>query len=75
MAARSTETTSAAQVRTRLDALLAERNLALRSVLARNHAYMDDLEDEIAACEAAWVGAAVTELALRRSAVQGPLRG
>ena len=75
MTARSTERISASQVRNRLGVLLAERDLALHSVLARNEAYMHDLDAEIAACRAAYVGAVVTEIALRRSAVQGPLRG
>ena len=75
MAARSTESSSVARARIHLDELLAERDLALHSVLARNHAYMDDLEADIAACEAAWIGAAVTEIALRRSARQGRLYG
>ena len=76
MAARSTpEALSAAAVRTRLDALLAERDAALHTVLARNDVYMDDLDADIEACRAAYVGAVVTEIALRRSAVHGPLRG
>jgi hypothetical protein len=74
MAAWSTASNSA-RARTHLDELLAERDLALHSVLAHNDAYMDDLEAEIAACEAAWVGAAVTEIALRRSAREGRLYG
>ena len=76
MAARSTpEALTAASVRKRLDALLRERNTALRSVLARNEVYMDDLDAEIAACHAAYVGVAVTELALQRSAVHDRPQG
>ena len=76
MGARSTpEALSAAAVRRRLDTLLAEREAVMHSVLARNDVYMEDLDAEIAACRAAFVGAAVTEIAVRRSAVHGPLRG
>jgi hypothetical protein len=75
MGARSTESNSAERARTHLDELLAERDLALHSVLARNEAYMGDLEADIAACEAVWVAAAVTEIAVRRSARQGRLYG
>ncbi len=52
-----------------------ERALALDAGLGADRAYMADLDDEIAACEATWVGAAVTEIASLRAQLSGPLMG
>ena len=75
LAARTTNIMSAAHARNQLAGLLDERAIALRSPLAGNEAYMDDLEAEIAACRATYVAAAVTELALLRGAVVGRNQG
>ena len=48
-----------------------ERLLAVEIGLAADGAYMADLEDEIAACRAAYVGAAVTEIATMRAELSG----
>lgn len=66
---------SAAHARTILDGLLDERRVARRSPLGVNAIYMADLEAEIAACHAAYVAAAVTELALLRGVVLGRNQG
>ncbi len=75
MAARTTHHVSAAGLASRLTDLLEERRTALRSPLAGIGLYMDDLEAEIDACRAAYVGAAVTELALLRGAAHGRPQG
>jgi hypothetical protein len=75
MAARTTKIVSAAHARNQLTELLGERAVALRSPLAGNEVYMEDLEAEIAACRATYVAAAVTELALLRGAVVGRNHG
>ena len=59
----------------RLKELLAERRLASGEGLAANPAYMADLEHEIAEVRAAYVTAAVTEIAARRGELFGPLVG
>lgn len=66
---------SAAHARSLLSGLLDELDAALRSPLAGNGVYMNDLEAEIAACRAAYVAAAVTELALLRGALTGRNQG
>jgi hypothetical protein len=58
-----------------LEDLLAERRAALRSPLARNDAYMADLDEEIAQCRHAYAIEAVTERALARAAVAGTIHG
>lgn len=75
MRARTTEIVSAAHARSQLDCLLTERSAALRSPLATNRAYMDDLEAEIAAYRAAYVAAAVVELAVLQGAARGRNQG
>lgn len=70
-----TGSVTAATARERLEGLLRERTAALHSVLGHNTTYMADLDADIAACRAAYVGAAVTELALRRSRLHGRLHG
>lgn len=59
----------------RLKELLAERVLASNQGLAAHSAYMADLELEIAEVRAAYVGAAVTEIAVLRGALFGPQEG
>ena len=61
--------------RTRLEALRAEQAAASLAGLTGNAMYMADLADDIAAAEAAYVGAAVTEIASLRGALDGPLEG
>jgi hypothetical protein len=75
MTGRTTSRVSAAKARTRLDTLLEERSTALRTPLGGNRIYMDDLEADIAASRAAFVGAAVTEVAVLRAAVFGRQHG
>ena len=59
----------------RLEDLLAERLLASNQGLAAHSAYMADLEHEIAEVRAAYVGAAVTEIAMLRGELFGPQVG
>jgi hypothetical protein len=66
---------SAAQARSQLSELLDERGAALRSPLAANATYMAHLEADIAACQAAYVAAAVTELALLHGLARGRNQG
>jgi len=61
--------------REHLQLLLAERALAGVEGLSGNAAYMTDLEDEIAATRDAYVGAAVTEIAILRAGLSGRLQG
>ena len=70
-----TTTRTAADVREHLQLLLVERALADLEGLAGNAQYMDDLEDEIAATQSAYVGAAVTEIASLRGELSGRLQG
>ena len=65
----------AADLRRRLWALEAERVEALAAGLAANALYMDDLEDEIARARDAYVGHAVTAIAIVRAATSAPLQG
>jgi hypothetical protein len=71
----TTPTLTATDVKRHLDLLHEERALAVEIGLAADGAYMADLDDEIAACRAAFVGAAVTEIATIRAALSGPLNG
>jgi hypothetical protein len=70
-----TETITAADVKAHLDELLEERAAAHHSPLGHHPAYMADLNAEISACRAAYVGVAVTEIAVRRRTLHGPLGG
>jgi len=63
------------ELRTQLLALEAERAAAVAWGLADIPAYREDLETEIEARKAAYVGAAVTEIASLRSALSGPQLG
>ena len=61
--------------RNRLEALRAEQVAASLAGLTGNATYMADLAAETAAAEAMYVGAAVTEIASLRAALDGPLEG
>ena len=73
----NTESTvpSAVQVSEHLKLLLVERALADVEGLGGNATYMADLDDEITATRAAYVGAAVTDIATLRARLSGPLLG
>ena len=71
----STPTLTATDVKRHLNLLHEERQLAIESGLAADGAYMADLEEEITACRAAYVGAAVTEIATMRAEMSQPLLG
>jgi hypothetical protein len=66
---------TASEIRSHIIQLNAERAAAELSGLDANALYMADLEDEIRAERAAYVGTAVTEIATLRAALSGPLRG
>jgi hypothetical protein len=66
---------SALELRTHLLELEAERALAEETGVAAIAAYMEDLERDIARSRAAFVGAAVTEIATFRAQLSGPARG
>ena len=66
---------SAADLRTELGRLTAERLDALEAGLGGNAMYMDALAIDIDAHRAAYVGAAVTEIAVLRGQLSGPLVG
>jgi hypothetical protein len=63
------------EIRSRLDALEAERAAALAWGADTIPAYADDLEREIESFRAAYVGAAVTEIASFRAQLSGPQLG
>ena len=65
----------ATEVRQHLMLLHEERVLAHEAGLDMDRAYMADLEEEITAYRAAYVGAAVTEIAMLRARLDGPLQG
>jgi phosphoglycolate phosphatase-like HAD superfamily hydrolase len=65
----------AAELRERMALLEAERALAALNGLREDVAYMADLEADIAAAVAAYVGVAVTELASLRGQIDGTLQG
>ena len=71
----SSQTFTATEVKRHLDLLHEERQLAVEIGLAADGAYMADLEEEITACRAAYVGAAVTEIATMRASLSEPLVG
>ena len=64
-----------AEVRERLKLLRIEHQLAVSIGLDSDPEYMADLERQLRIWEAAWVGAAVTELAVTRAQVRGRLQG
>jgi hypothetical protein len=65
----------AADIRAHLNRLHLERVAAESAGLAECAAYMADLEDEISDYRAAFVGAAVTEIAVARGELSGRLVG
>jgi hypothetical protein len=65
----------AIELQIRLRELQAERLLASSTGLATDRAYMADLEDELVEVSAAYVGAAVTEIATLRAELFGPQVG
>jgi hypothetical protein len=67
--------TTPADLRARVGLLALEREAAEGSSLGDDSAYMVDLRDEIAAVEAAYVGAAVIEIASLRADLDGRLVG
>ena len=67
--------TTTSDLGTRLRELEAERALAGLMGLDGNAVYMTGLRDEIAACGAAFVGAAVTDIAILSARLSAPLRG
>ena len=67
--------TTPADMKERLDVLEAERACARQAGLGGNGLYMADLDAEIAAVRAAYVGAAVIEIAHLRAWLDGPLHG
>ena len=66
---------SAIEVKTQLRQLRAERALAGLEGLSPTSPYMTELDDEISATEAAYVCAAVTEIACLRAELDGRLEG
>jgi hypothetical protein len=65
----------ATEVRQHLMLLAEERVLAHEAGLDHDRSYMADLDDEIAQYRAAFVGAAVTEIAMLRARLDGPNQG
>ena len=66
---------SAYELHTQLRELHAERHLAEETGVANIGSYMADLERDIARSHAAFVGAAVTEIATLRGQLSGPTWG
>jgi hypothetical protein len=69
------QTMYATEVRQHLMLLGEERVLAHEAGLDHDRAYMADLEDEIATYRSAYMGAVVTEIAMLRARLDGPLQG
>jgi hypothetical protein len=67
--------TTATDIRQHLAELEEERLLAREAGLRDDGAYMAELDDEIAATRAAWIGSAVTEIASLRAQLDGPQQG
>ena len=65
----------ATDVRNQLLMLHEEHALALEFGFGDDAAFMEDLERDIADCREAWIGAAVTEIALLRAEIDGPQQG
>jgi hypothetical protein len=66
---------SASELHTQLRELQAERALAQDTGVAAIASYMADLERDIARSHAAFIGAAVTEIATLRGQLSGRLQG
>jgi hypothetical protein len=67
--------TTALDARTKLQRLQAERLDAVDAGLGDNALYMNDLEQDIEASRAVYVGLAVTEIATLRAQLSGPQHG
>ena len=67
--------TETADMKQRLEVLEIERMCALRSGLGSNRLYMAELEEEIKAVRAAYVGSAVIEIACLRARMGAPAYG
>ena len=67
--------TTTADLKAQLDGLQRERRLAATTGLLDVQAYRRDLDEELAATHAAYVGSAVTEIASLRAVLDGPLEG
>jgi len=65
----------AADLKDHLRSLQAERALAALEGLGGNAAYVSDLDDDLAAAQHAYVGAAVTEIASLRAQLSDPQVG
>jgi hypothetical protein len=63
------------ELRERLELLRIEHELACAIGLDEDPEYMADLKRQLATWEAAWVGARVTEIAVKRSEQQGRRQG
>jgi hypothetical protein len=66
---------TATDARTRLHRLEAERLDAVEAGLGENALYMNDLDSDIAASRALYIGLAVTEIATLRGQLSGPQVG
>lgn len=66
---------NATEARNRLHLLEAERLDAVEAGLGGNALYMDDLDNDIAASRALYIGLAVTEIATLRAQLSGPQVG
>ncbi len=66
---------TATDARSQLQRLQAERLDAVEAGLGDNQLYMADLENDIAASHALYVGLAVTEIATLRAQLSGPQQG
>ncbi len=66
---------TAADYRTYLGRLMAERIDAVEAGLDQNARYMSDLEIELDVCRTAYVTLGVTEIATLRAEFDGPLVG
>jgi hypothetical protein len=66
---------TATDARTRIQRLQAERLDAVEAGLGGNALYMDDLQNDIDASRALYVGLAVTEIAVLRAQLDAPLVG
>lgn len=62
-------------VRQQLELLRIEHQLAVSIGLDADPEYMADLERQLEIWEAAWVGAAVTQLAVKRAELRGRSQG
>ena len=71
----SSSTPTAHDMRVRLDRLVAERRQAETTGIRNNDFHMEALEREITAANNAFIGFAVTEIAILRSRLSGPQRG